>query len=390
MLNNVCFQDAKKAIIEFFNNEINCINYDDVMKFSNLFYRLSNYEEEGKKIRPSLFISTHINALQKTIPSCERVTMHTDDDFVNFRQRIKSLSCFCTKEWDVYINVEQDKVEYGIIKAVNSIKDKSLKQLVFEDYAEVLSKKTDLININVISGGLVFLKGIKGHKTSICFNLNENVEFHWEDNIQSFVSACVSKIKTTKRKLTDIKNIYMNILQKVLKDLHGTICVVVDKDYNDSKNFLADGIWLKDPIEFGKLFLQSKSYSESKLTSFADLFETMLDYDGITVVDNMGRIRAYNVFIESSAKVAKNVLGGARKRAAYTLLEGKNKKIIGVYFQSQDGDNFYKETATYKLKKKTKSELVKSEISKEEKVHDEPKQTVIENKPTTTTENKQN
>ena len=32
----------------------------------------------------------------------------------------------------------------------------------------------------------------------------------------------------------------------------------------------------------------------------------------------------------------------SRLRAAYSLLNTKNKKIIGVYFQSQEGDTFYK------------------------------------------------
>ena len=68
----------------------------------------------------------------------------------------------------------------------------------------------------------------------------------------------------------------------------------------------------------------------------------MLSYDGITVVDNAGRILAYNVFVANEKGVAKNIVGGARRRAAYTLLNTNNKKIIGVYFQSQDGDAFYR------------------------------------------------
>jgi phosphoribosylformylglycinamidine synthase len=37
------------------------------------------------------------------------------------------------------------------------------------------------------------------------------------------------------------------------------------------------------------------------------------------------------------------VVGGARKRAAYTIVNSKVKKIVGVYFQSQDGETFYEE-----------------------------------------------
>jgi len=68
----------------------------------------------------------------------------------------------------------------------------------------------------------------------------------------------------------------------------------------------------------------------------------MLNYDGITVIDNAGRILAYNVFVESEKNATRNIIGGARLRAAYSLLNTKNKRVIGVYFQSQEGDNFYK------------------------------------------------
>ena len=60
----------------------------------------------------------------------------------------------------------------------------------------------------------------------------------------------------------------------------------------------------------------------------------------VTVVDTKGRIRGYNIFISSHSK-EKIITGGARKRAAYTLIESKNSGYIGVYFQSQDGNYFY-------------------------------------------------
>ena len=148
----------------------------------------------------------------------------------------------------------------------------------------------------------------------------------------------------------------------------------------DKNGYLSDGTWLKDPIEFGKLFLQSKHYSEAKLMSYADLFTTMLNYDGITVVDTAGRIRAYNVFVENSRTVAKKVLGGARRRAAYTLLESKNKKIIGVYFQSQDGDNFFRYTSVnltrqQRLLQNKRAKHASTMVPLEDliKINDEPK-----------------
>ena len=163
-----------------------------------------------------------------------------------------------------------------------------------------------------------------------------------ESVVKRFVNASFSKLKTTKTKLSDIKIFYENILKRAVNDIHGAICVVIDKDYKDH-GFFADGVWLSEPVEFSKTFIMSKSYSEAKLNSIAEMFFTMLNYDGITIVDNAGRIRAYNVFIKPEKINKKNIIGGARKRAAYGIIESKLKKVVGVYFHSQDGEIFYEE-----------------------------------------------
>ena len=131
----------------------------------------------------------------------------------------------------------------------------------------------------------------------------------------------------------------------------------MDKDYVD-KGLFEDGIWLKEPINFSKLFTQSKSYNEAKLQAYADLFLHMLSFDGITVVDNLGRIRAYNVFVEPNSKKVGLIVGGARKRAAFHILSTKQKDIVGVYFQSHEGEVFYQEM---KVKERPKKEEIITE-----------------------------
>ena len=359
MVKSVFFEDARKYIIDFFDEEFKELDSDKLQKIINSFYRLSSYEEEGVKIRPSIFITSNINAVVKNIPNCYKLMIYKDADDSSFNQRLKALLCFCKNDWHLYINYSSDGVEYGLIKLLSSIKDVSLNRLIFKsEHTKILESKSQLININVVSGGMIILSGIKGNKTSICFNLNSHVEYEWDNKIQHFVEACVSKVQTkSQRKLNDIKNIFYNIFQKLFKGLHGTICLIVDKDFVDKKGVFADGTWLKEPINFAKLFVQSKNFNEFKLSSYADIISTMLNYDGITILDNAGQIRAYNVFIESDPAVNKKVVGGARRRATETLLNMKSRKIVGVYFQSQDGDNFYKYAEYYKrLNKKIEEE----------------------------------
>ncbi len=375
MVKNVYFNDAKNSIAELFNSEFTNFNSKDLEQIVNFFYKLSNYEEEGTKIRPTIYIANNVNAITKNLDNCYKLILFNDPDSSTFRTRIKSLLYFCKNDWNVYLNINNEGIEYGLIKVLNSIKDRALSELIFKsEQTKYFESKISLIEINVISGGLMILKGIKGNKTTICFNLNSQIEFEWENNIEEFVQCCVTKINTRSvKKLNDIKNIYFNMFHKLFKGVHGTIVLVVDKDFSDRKGFLSDGIWLKEPIELGKLFLQSKNFNEIKLIGYTDLITSMLNYDGITVLNNAGKILAYNVFVESRAKDLDKVAGGARKRAAYTLVKNKNSKIVGVYFQSQDGDNFFKVTEAYKsktTKKRTTTEKSKLDKKKDAELID--------------------
>lgn len=355
MERKIFFEDARKKVLEMFSYEFPTLPIQHIDLFLGMFYQLANYEEEGQKIKPTILITNNINNVVKNVNKAKKIIFYEDSDTLNFRARIKALMCFCKRDWNIYVNFGENVIEYGIIKTLTSLKDKSLLQALHDhSIMDNISKKASLVIINVFGGGVCRLIGAKGNNFSVCFNLNSSYEYNWDNEITEFVDACVSKIKTTKRKLQDIKNLLDNIFHSVLKGLHGTICMVVDKEFKDKAGVFQDGTWLKEPIEFIKLFMRSATFDENILRSYADVLKTMLDFDGITIIDNSGKIRAYNVFIESTPNIENMIVGGARRRAAYSILHNKNKKIVGVYFQSQDGDNFYKEKSDLKKKKKVK------------------------------------
>lgn len=367
METNIFFDDATNAIRELFANEFKTLSSGDVDRLLNIFYRLVRWEEEGEKIRPMLLMTNNIGSIVKNIPDSVKIPFYIDEQSVNFNQRLKALMCFCKSGWTVYINYGADNIEYGLVKCVNSLKDRSLEAQIFDEHmTEVLKQKSKLVYLNVLSNGVVNIKGVRGTSLSVNFSVEDKQDIRWDDTIKRFVNDCVSKLKTTQRKLDGIKNILENIFNNCFKSLSGTICLVVDKDFKDTKGVFRDGTWLPEPIEFGKLFLQTKSFNESKLRAFADVFMTMLNYDGITIIDNQGRIRAYNVFIETNTKVVQHVVGGARIRAAYTLLNTSSRRIVGVYFQSHDGGAFYKSTADVRRElNRAQKELEKAQSFKQ-------------------------
>ncbi len=364
MTEKIYYTSAKENLISFLNTEV--LNFPKKLQdqFINYFNELGKYEEEGVKIRPHIIFTNSIDAIVRAIPNTHKLTMFVDDLDVDFSTRMKSLIPFCKSEWTVFVCMKEEEIVFGLVKTLNSIKEKSLEKLIFE--SEILKTKQDklfIVSVETINTYLIQLKGLKGNELRINFSLNPDKATKYSDQIKEFVNASFSKLRTTQKKLSQIKTMYENVFEQVFKSVNGTLCVVVDKDYVDT-GFFSDGIWLKEPISFSKLFLQSKSYSEPKLLAFCNLFMSMLNYDGITIVDNSGTIRAYNVFVEINATRLHNITGGARKRAAYTVIHSRRKRIVGTYFQSHDGEVFYKPNVKERRAKERKEkEILESKKS---------------------------
>lgn len=340
MVENIFYQNASDKIVEFINNEWQDFPQGLLNQYLNFFNKISSYEEEGTQIKPHILITNNIAELNKSIPTSYIVQMFLDENEAMFTSRMKALAPFCLNNWNIYVCVNEEGYEYGIYRCINSIKDKDFNTQLFEKKS--LKEKTDTIFAFLTSAytsSCIIIKSLKDQELRINFGLVTKKVLNYKEEIEEFVDASFSKLRTTKKKLEVMKTLYRNIFENVFKNVHGTLCVVVDKDYVDD-GYLKDGIWLKEPICFNKLFSKANGLNEARLIGITDLFMNMLNYDGITVVDNKGRIRAYNVFVENTQQKI-NIFGGARKRAAFSIINAKKKKIIGVYFKSQEGEVFY-------------------------------------------------
>ena len=346
---DIFYIDAKTKIVDFLSTEFDDFPIKLQNRFLNFFPQIINYEEEGKKYKPSIMFTNNIDAIVKALPNPFKIELFTDENENMFASRLKALVPFCELDWCIYVSAEPGEISYGIFRNFNSIKEEGLEELIFRNQG--LKEKSDKvfgIYVRPESSWTAKMKSLRGRIVNVNFALDIKTINDWDDEIQEFVDASFSKLKTTTKKLAEIKTLYKNIFKNVLKNISGTICVVVDADYNQGiaedgtqDDFLMDGIWMKEPIQLSKFFTSAHAYYEEKLTAMSNVFFTMLDFDGITVVDNSGRILAYNVFVEANLKTAGNIIGGARKRAAYTIINSRKKNIIGLYFQSHDGEMFW-------------------------------------------------
>jgi hypothetical protein len=311
-------------------------------RFLNFFPLLSNYQEEGVRYHPQILFTDDIDLVMKNLSNGYKIAVFRDENEYRFDGRIRALIPFCASEWYIYLSIDEKGVEYGIIKNVGSIKDKSLEDSIFEnaELTEKIGGKCSAILCYAHTRWTITMKSLKGNCLNTNFALDIMGHSDMDNEVAQFVDASFSRLKTTAKKMGELKMMLHNTFKNVLRETHGTICVVVDQSYARDE-FLEDGIWLETPISLSKLFLQTNNYSEQKLTATTDLFTTMLNKDGITVIDNAGNILAYNVFVEADLKAVTGIIGGARKRAAYTVINSRRRDIIGVYFQSYDGEIFF-------------------------------------------------
>lgn len=349
MVDSINFETGNEGIQQFILEEYPNFPLKLSAQLINLCSTLGSYEEEGVKLRPNILFTNKIDSLIKSIKNSYKLKVFEEATESTFRTCMKSLITFSAHSWNIYVQLNNDGTyEYGLYRSFNSVREHSFNTNLF--LSEDIKEKTDTIFaflIQSISVTSIMFKSLKGKILDINFSLESKKSLDFKEEINEFVDASFSKLHTTNKKLNDIKTLYQNIFENVFKNIHGCICVVVDKDYVDN-GFFADGIWLSKPIEFSKLFTQASSADETKLLAFSELFMDMLNYDGITIVDNKGRIRAYNVFVESDVNKDINILGGARKRAAFTVINSRVKKIVGVYFQSQEGEIFYNRNRNFK------------------------------------------
>ena len=371
----IFFDNAKDSVTAFFEKEFEGFPALLMSHFLNKFNDIMNYSEEGNVIKPKILFTDNIEQVLRSIPKTYALTLFEDNEATMFNSRLKQILAIAKNDWCLFIDIKEGKISYGLVMSFASIKDRNLLRSL-EENTTLKDKHVKCILARPLNFYSMMLHSVSGNDLIVNFSLDKSKSNIFNQEIREFVDASFSKLRTTQRKLTDMKNMYLNIFSNVMSYVNGSICVIVDKDYKDNGLF-EDGIWLKEPISFSKLFTQSKSYNEEKLNAFADLFMNMLNFDGITIVDNQGRIRAYNVFVETNSKKVGYIVGGARKRAAYYILSTKKRDIVGVYFQSHEGEVFFQETmlrqnqvlqksSKPKNEKKAKPATVEQKAKKEE------------------------
>ena len=307
--------------------------------------RICSYEEEENKIRPSIIIGCNIDNAIKQVPGHYRLKVSRGmRSCIDIDKKVKPLVPFCNNGWHVYLDINPKYIEYGIVRAFTGLKGLSIAETLFTT-DELLQSSVDfqLVELTAVNNFVISIRGLLGSELTIDTRF---VKVPAVGDVQLDMAKDAASGVDGEDNRDAIVKVFYNLLKVALQKVHGTICLVVKKDYVFPNVNLKDGIWLEDPIDIKEFSLQHIT-SPGNIT--AEMFYAlsgvmigMMNHDGITVIDDVGRVRGYNIFISKESIKTVEVSGGARKRAAYALMQLHDPGVLGVYFQSQDGNSFYK------------------------------------------------
>ena len=310
------------------------------------------YEEEEKKIFPSLLIGHNIESedFKKVFPIEIMHIVKEENDNLFFK-KLKPLLPFCNNGWKVYIDIGENNINFGIMRSFSGIEGLTADELLCEGQKENYELVRNEYNISYVvitpvSVSEFNIVSMDGDTLRVAFRLHQGEAALGEEKKAEFVQDFLSTRPDEK-----IEKAIRKIVKLFSQKLHGAICLVVSEDCVLPNEQLKDGMFLEVPIDLAGLaaeLLDKRVVPETKYMmtlnekyyAISGLFIEMLNFDGITIVNTSGKIIAYNVFITPKDNV--NISsGGARKRAAQALLDNKESNYVGVYFQSQDGNFFY-------------------------------------------------
>lgn len=329
----------REIIVDFIKENTQCdifynIQQELIDAILQIVPFINHYEEEDCKLKfkISVGINTTIENLEGRFHVLHRYMYDSDDSYkirsIKIVNMIKKVAIFCTADADIFLVQNEDVIECGIY---------------FTDLEKTGSSEATLLNNNFvifesILQSKILIRG-KSNSKILCFDLDIN------DNLDSLIKQSDSSMLNA-----TICRTWKGIFEKVKKTVHGTICLIVNDSWkSDSDDNFTDSI-----NELNISLSRDEKITSDSFQNFDNkigMFLSMLNFDGITIIDTEENIRAYNVFCKIPES-CNTLTGGARHRA-YSYLKNlppeKCSNYVALYFQSQEGSiKFYDFTNSHK------------------------------------------
>lgn len=331
---------GREKIVQVLSDENIVLEEAFLELFLKLLGHICTYEEEEQKIVPSILIGCNLEELYKRYPNRLYTVMFKDTmEGVDFSRIFKAILPLCTNGLYASINVADGYLEYGILQLFGGPTALKLEDVIFE--ADLNETNLHAVLFEPYDRNTIHIKSTRGTKSVISFLFSEDMLS--DDNRLRNMADDLGSLNLINEEAT--RRLYLNFLLEMKREVHGTICIIVDDKF-DYLNGRLNGIKLSNPIDMKQNFSnQIKSYTEAEqFYKTKDLYYRFMNVDGITILNTKGQLVGYNAFYRSD-NTPSEADGGARKRTFMGLVGEMNKResgIVGVFYLSQDGNYDYK------------------------------------------------
>ena len=307
--------------------------------------KLCCYEEEEEKIKPLILLGNNLDDFFLQSSYHYKTTMFEDSiDGKNFPRIVKALVPLCVNNWYIFINICSKKIFYGIFRQFLSPTSVNFEELFFDNSVqENENEHKGVICIKPYDKNSFIVKSRCKGDTVISFTF-QSVEEQVEAKIIQMKEDIISGIMDNK---DYIDKAVTKMLMYMPNKLHGALCLIVSDEYEYPNKYL-HGVILEPKLDFVDGILATRKIDKyedaEKYYAITNLVFSFMNIDGITVINNKGQVIGYNAFYRSS-NTPENEVRGARRRTSIGLtheMEKKDSNILGVYYQSQDGNYNYK------------------------------------------------
>lgn len=314
--------DVATELENYFNLTSTNITKGFFSGICKVFTKMRYYQEEGTHIK--FRIAVGVNSGHSQLPrlySFQQENLSNDMsreevDRVVFGIIKKVLPC-CRDNNDIYIILDSSLNE---VKAGIYFLDLNMMDQIAHDLMNARFFIAECVEENII------LINTKDQKAYIKFALEDKNY----DERGLLANDCKNKSLSVRY--------WKGVFEQVKRCCHGTICLVVNnridlKDSNFQELFTKPLNEIKDITITPNLFGENGSTESDHAIQ---IFMSMLNYDGITIIDNLGRIRSYNNICKNGNNP--NVQGGSRHIAYEQMKNWNHSDLVGIYFQSQEGE----------------------------------------------------
>lgn len=322
------------------------INMKPKFQENFLFFlgKICSYEEEEVKIKPLIIVGNNLDEFFIQCPPHYKSVIF-EDDFrgSNFARIMKSMIPLCKNNWYVFVNFSDQKVQYGIFRKFQSPVSVNFEEMFFD---KVEMEQKGMVCIKPYEKNSFILKSLCTEETVITFGFKA-VEEKPEEKLNQMKEDMISLTNLNTIKSNYVDNALKRVLSYMPSKVHGSLCLIVKPQYRYPNDYLG-GLVIDPPLDLVECIVLSENMNKheesERYYALTNLFYEFMNIDGIVIVNAEGKVIGYNAFYRSSSTPT-NKEGGARKRTFLGLedkMKEKDSDIIGVYYQSQDGNFEYK------------------------------------------------